>query len=51
MLQQVPGALGEHWATSATRRLHFIVPAHGVFSSQVTAVAPGHAPCDATEVP
>ncbi len=51
MLQQVPGALGSHWAAPTTTRLHFIVPGHGVFSSQTTAVAPGHAPCDAMEMP
>lgn len=51
MLQHAPAALGAHCAASPTTRLHFIVPAHGEFWSQATAVAPGHAPWDATETP
>lgn len=51
MLQHVPDARGAHCVWSATTRLHFMVPGHGVVSSQATAAAPGHAPCDATEMP
>ena len=51
MLQQVPGALGTHSIASLTTRLHRIVPGHSVFASQAVAVAPGHAPWAATEMP
>jgi hypothetical protein len=51
MLQQVPVALGAHWASAATIRLHFIVPGQGMLVLQAMLPAAAHAPWAATEMP